>query len=75
MSFKEAFHLLNTYFTRCCGIILVVGGCYFLFVAIRYIDENIIKVFLGCIGLFSVIMGVKYLLESKNYRDVHNNDH
>ena len=66
MSFKEVLHRLNTYFTRCCGVILLVAGCYFLFVAISYIDENIVKVFVICFGAFSVIMGVKYLLESKN---------
>ena len=66
MSFKEVLHLLNIYFTRCCGIILLVAGCYFVFVAIRYIDENMVKVLVVCFGVFSVIMGVKYLLESKN---------
>ena len=66
MSFKEVLLQLNIYFTRCCGIILFVGGSYFLFVTVRYIDENIVKVFLTCIGFLSLIMGVKYILESKN---------
>jgi hypothetical protein len=66
VAFKEVSYLLNTYFTRCCGIVLVIAGCYFLYVAIRFIDENIIKVLVVCFGGFSVIMGAKYLLESKN---------
>jgi len=65
-SFKEVLHLLNCYFTRCCGVILIAAGSYFSFVAIRYIDENIIKIFAVCISVFFVIVGVKYLVESKN---------
>jgi hypothetical protein len=66
VSFKEVLHLLNSYFTRVCGVILLAGGCYLLFVAIRYIDENLIKAILASVGIFSVYMGVKYLRESKN---------
>jgi len=65
-SFKEKLHLLNTYFTRCCGILSIAAGSYFSYVAVRYIDENIIKIFVVCIGVFFVIIGTKYLLESKN---------
>ncbi len=65
-SLKEVLHLLNIYFTRCCGIVSIAGGSYFTYVALRYIDENIIKVFVVCIGVFFVIIGTKYLLESKN---------
>jgi hypothetical protein len=66
VAFKEVLHQLNTYFTLSCGIILLIAGCYFLYVAIRFIDENIIKVLVVCFGGFSVIMGGKYLFESKN---------
>ena len=65
MSFKEMLHILNRYFTLACGIILLAGGGYFLIVASISIDENIVRVFVGCLGGFFVIMGLKYLLEFK----------
>ena len=64
-SYKEVFHLLNTYLTRCCGVISIAAGSYFSYVAIRYIDENVIKIFVLCISILFIIVGVKYLLESK----------
>ncbi len=65
MTFKEVLHILNRYFTLGCGILLLAGGVYSLFVTIMYIDENIVRVFVGCLGGFFVIMGLKYLLEFK----------
>lgn len=65
MTLKEVLHILNRYFTLGCGIILLAGGGYSLFVAITYIDENIVRAFVGCLGVFFVIMGLKYLLEFK----------
>jgi hypothetical protein len=65
MSLKEVLHILNRYFTLACGILLLAGGGYFLFVASIYVDENIVRVLVGCIGGFFVIMGLKYLLEFK----------
>jgi hypothetical protein len=68
MTLKEVLHILNRYFTLGCSILLLTGGGYSLFVAIMYIDENIVRVFVGCLGVFFVIMGLKYLLEFKKTR-------
>jgi len=63
MTFKEVLHTLNRYFTLGCSLLLLAGGVYSLFVTIMYIDENIVRVFVGCLGSFFVIMGLKYLRE------------
>ena len=65
MTFKEMIHLMNRYFTRGCGIILCLSGCYLLYVAFAYIDDTVIKIAAVCIAVFALIVGGKYLHESK----------